>query len=407
MKTFTAFFIVYALFLNDFFACTTVIISGKAAPDGRPLLYKHRDSGHNENKLMLFNDGKYYYIGLVNGKDKLGKEVWAGCNSAGFAIMNSASYNLKYNDTTKLVDQEGFVMKLALQNCATLEEFEALLNSLPKPLGVEANFGVIDAFGGAAYYETDNFKFVKYDVNDPNVAPNGYLIRTNYSFSGLQNEGYGQIRYETTEKLIESAFANNQLTPQFLLQNVSRCLRHSLIEENLWDAEPDNFENPKFVYFEDFVPRPSSVSVMVVQGTAPNSNEIPALWNLLGFPLTSPVAPVWLTDEVDLPNVLTAKDSVHALLCDFSLKLKSELFPLQSGGRNKYMNLSKLINKDSTGFMQKIIDSESIIYSKAIAKNEQFKFKIDPIELKAFYDWFDMYVINLYNDKFGLSAGSR
>ncbi len=40
-------------------ACTTAIISGKFTPDGRPLLFKHRDTSFKQNKLMYFNDGKY------------------------------------------------------------------------------------------------------------------------------------------------------------------------------------------------------------------------------------------------------------------------------------------------------------------------------------------------------------
>ena len=82
----------------------------------------------------------------------------------GFAIMNSASYNLNLQDTSKLKDNEGFVMKKALQSCATLQDFEALLKSLPKPMGVNANFGVIDANGGAAYYETSNYTFIKFNA---------------------------------------------------------------------------------------------------------------------------------------------------------------------------------------------------------------------------------------------------
>jgi hypothetical protein len=77
-----------------------------------------------------------------------------------------------------------------------------MLETLPKPLGVEANFGVIDANGGAAYYETANYKFEKFDANDPTVAPDGYLIRTNYSFSGEENKGLGYIRYATAADLL-------------------------------------------------------------------------------------------------------------------------------------------------------------------------------------------------------------
>ncbi|MBU0560243.1 MAG: hypothetical protein KJ799_17120 [Bacteroidetes bacterium] len=58
-------------------------------------------------------------------------------------------------------------MKLALQTCESLEDFERLLTSLPKPMGLDANFGMIDAYGGACYYETGNYDFLKYDANYP------------------------------------------------------------------------------------------------------------------------------------------------------------------------------------------------------------------------------------------------
>ena len=62
------------------------------------------------------------------------------------------------------------------------------------------NFGVIDARGNGAYFETNNFTYVCYDVNDARVASYGYLIRTNYSLSGLLGKGHGYIRYKTVEK---------------------------------------------------------------------------------------------------------------------------------------------------------------------------------------------------------------
>ena len=96
IRTLTLLFSLWAPLL---LACTTAIVSGKATPDGRPLLLKHRDSGFYQNKIMHFNDGKYKYVGVVNSADRTGKEIWAGYNSAGFAIMNSASYNLNKDDT--------------------------------------------------------------------------------------------------------------------------------------------------------------------------------------------------------------------------------------------------------------------------------------------------------------------
>ena len=76
------------------FCCTTVIISGKVRADGKPVMMKHRDTGHLSNDIMWFQGEKYSFIGLVNTDEPLKKEVWAGTNSAGFSIMNTATYDL-------------------------------------------------------------------------------------------------------------------------------------------------------------------------------------------------------------------------------------------------------------------------------------------------------------------------
>ncbi len=278
--------------------CTTAVVSGKATDDGRPLLLKNRDADALQNRLVYFFDGKYKFIGLVNSEDMDNKEVWCGFNSAGFGIMNSASYNLKLDDdTTKISDLEGRIMKLALETCATLEDFERMLNSLPKPLGVEANFGVIDANGGAAYYETDNFHFIKYDVNDPSIAPNGYLIRTNYSVAGLENKGYGYIRYATASELFENKVKDGKISFEFLINDIPRCLIHSFTKTDLAQNLPDE-QSEKFVYFRDYIPRHSTSAAIVVQGVKENeSASLTTMWTVLGFPLTSVVVPVWLLDD--------------------------------------------------------------------------------------------------------------
>ena len=97
------------LFSLDIFSCTTFVISGKATPDGKPLLFKNRDSGEMQNSLVYFTDGKYKYIGLVNGTDDWKTMVWGGYNEAGFAIMNSAAYNNNVDDTSDYKDQEGVI----------------------------------------------------------------------------------------------------------------------------------------------------------------------------------------------------------------------------------------------------------------------------------------------------------
>ena len=138
-------------------ACTTVIVSGKVRVDGRAVMMKNRDTGHKTNDIKWFQGEKYDFIGLVNTDGEPSKEVWAGTNSAGFCIMNTATYDLKEDEIPQeKMDREGYLMFRALEVCATVEDFDHFLDTLSKPMYVEANFGVTDARGGAVYYEMRN-----------------------------------------------------------------------------------------------------------------------------------------------------------------------------------------------------------------------------------------------------------
>jgi len=385
-------------------ACTTAIVSGKATKDGRPLLLKNRDSDFIQNRLMFFNDGKYSYIGLVNSDDKIGEEVWGGFNSAGFAVMNSASYNLKGKDTTKLTDMEGRLMKTALQKCATIDEFEQLLKDLPKPLGVEANFGVIDANGGAAYFETNNFTYTKYDVNDPSVAPKGYLIRTNYSCSGEEAKGAGYIRFATESEVFRQRIKSEKYDYSFLINDITRCLKHSLTRTDLTKQLPQNYNDTKFVWFQDFIPRTSTTSAIIVQGIKTGeSPTLTTLWSQIGFPLTSVTIPVWITKDGVLPGVLTASENGNAPLCELSLSLKSIIFPPYEGRGEKYMDISKLMNKSNTGIRQKLNKVEAEVIREGELNLKAFRKEgIKESMAKEYFKWVDRYIKENYKKLFNL-----
>ena len=387
-------------------ACTTAIVSGKNTPDGRPLLVKHRDSGFEQNKLVYFNDGKYNYIGLVNSVDSLGQEVWGGCNSAGFAIINSASYNLKEkDDTTSIKDREGIIMKLALQQCETLEDFEKLLADLPKPLGVEANFGVIDASGGCAYYETNNFTFKKIDVNDLSIAPFGYVIRTNYSIYGEQDDGYGYIRYLNAEDLFYNAAGAKDLTHRFILQDVSRSLKHSLTGEDFSRNITVSSNEIKFVSFQDFIPRSSSVSTVLIQGVkSGESPSLTTLWTILGFQLTSVAIPSWVEGGSELPYLLVADETGNAPLCEKALRLKDECFPIKRGSGYRYLNLPKVVNKENTGYQQVLRSIEDEILKETDKRLNKWREEniLPREEARNLYMWIDKKVNKFYKEKFEL-----
>ncbi len=399
--------IVLSLFLAGIIsvtdACTTFILTGKCTTDGRPILYKHRDTDTPENAVVFFTDGKYNYIGLVDSRDTWGKELWGGYNAAGFAIINSAAYTNNIGDTTKMKDKEGEVMKLALQSCATLADFEKLLADLPKPLGVDANFGVIDAYGGAAYYETGNYGFKKIDANDPEVAPSGYLIRTNYSFTGATDKGFGYIRYATASEALNKAAELNKLEPRYLLNNISRNLYHSLTKVNLHDELPLNSKETDFRYFEDFIPRYSSASVIMIVGVKKGEDVLRTMmWTVAGFPLTAVAVPVWISAGKELPEIISMNENLHAPLCDAALALKQRAFPIERGSGKKYIDLSVLLNQEKTGIMQLLKPVEDEIFRTTNALLASMPVgSLMPEKLREHYKWLDTYIAKAYKEYFG------
>ena len=90
---------------------------------------------------------KYDFIADVNSDNFPDlKEAWVGTNSAGFALMNTQSYNLvEVKDGEERGAANGRIIYRALEVCATVEDFCHFLDTITKPSLIEANFGVIDA----------------------------------------------------------------------------------------------------------------------------------------------------------------------------------------------------------------------------------------------------------------------
>ena len=90
-----AFFILLAFVCNHTQACTSAVISGKITPDGRPLLWKQRDTDTAQNSVMYFSGKRFSFVAIINSNEKNPRDIWIGTNSAGFSIMNTQSYNLE------------------------------------------------------------------------------------------------------------------------------------------------------------------------------------------------------------------------------------------------------------------------------------------------------------------------
>lgn len=227
--------------------CTSAIIGPGAALNGHTLLWKHRDTSHSRNFVeRVERPGRLPFIALFNAGDSALAEAWVGVNSAGFAVMNTASYNLA-PDTAKFVDREGFIMAEALGRCRSLADFEALLDSLPRPLGVQANFGAIDSTGAGAYYETDDYTYTKYALQ-----PDSMLIRTNFSLGGKCGPGLGRERYVAACHLLSS---RRDIAPLTLTDTVS-C--------SYW---PRLSPAPVSADRGQYIPRRSTSASVVIEGT--------------------------------------------------------------------------------------------------------------------------------------------
>lgn len=386
-------------------ACTTFIISGKYTKDGKSILFKNRDTGQMKNSLVVFNDGKYKYMGVVDGTEKgWNKAIWGGYNETGFAIMNSAAYNNNIGDTTSFSSQDGIVMKKALMVCSSLEDFEYFLDTLSKPRGVNSNYGVIDAYGGAAYYETGNFKYIKVDANDPIAAPNGIIIRTNHSMSGDLSKGFGFNRFENATRLLNEASAQKNLFPEFLFKTVPRSLFHPRINRDLAVNIPEARDIPKFEFFMDYIPRISTSSTMMMVGAKDAAHaEDAMMWTILGFPLTSVAIPTWLSD-VELPKAVAMDEDLESPICTAALKFKDECFPIKIDKGLNYINFAVVMNQEKTGYLQLLQPIEEEIFNKANLLIEDMESgKKSKKDIQSYYQWLDKYLAKSYKKQFNYS----
>ncbi len=333
----------------DALACTSAIVSGRLTANGRPLLWKHRDTGEPNNRVKRIeaHDGLMEFVALFDARDLRDTAAWIGMNTAGFAIMNTASYNLNADDVpTSQMDREGVVMRLALERCVSLADFETLLDTLPRPMGVEANFGVMDAAGHAAYYETGNYSYRKFDVDD---APEGYIVRTNYSHSGREGEGHGYIRERNALELLAPHVVARDICPATFTEELSRTFYNSLTREfHLPDTSTE-----RWIVDQDFIPRRISTASVVVEGVLPGeAGNRSVMWTALGYPPCAVVCPV-TTGEGGVPERLTGQGPKnHAPECDEVLSRKAQVFSISRGNGSHYIDFDVLYNNDGTGYCQ-------------------------------------------------------
>lgn len=293
-------------------ACTSALIGSGLTVDGHALLWKHRDSGFPSNFIerVEATDSTAAYIALFNAGDSLLREAWTGVNDRGFAIMNTASYNLA-PDTASLKDREGLIMSEALRKCSTVNDFARMLDSLPRPLGVQANFGVIDASGAGAYFETDDWNYRTYPLSADSL-----LIRTNFSCSGTCGDGLGLMRYANAVHLLHN---RAQISPRLLTDTISRSFYHAGLGYDITMTDLAEIED-----CGEFIPRRSTSASIAIQA-APE----PTMWVILGYPPLSRAIKVTL-DSIPA-EMLPTLPGARSKMSEENIKRRDEIFRRAAG----------------------------------------------------------------------------
>ncbi len=333
--------------------CTTAVVTDAATADGRPLLWKNRDTDELSNKVVFVKDQPYNYLAVVNAKDSSGRFAYAGVNAAGFAIMNSVAYNLP-KKSGEYADLEGIVMGDALRTCRTVDDFEAYLKrNLGPSLGCWTNFGVIDAYGGGCIFEVYNHGYSRLEAAQ---AEKRCLLNTNFSRSGAPDEGSGYLRFERETELFNRV-SPGKLTHEFLLQTVSRDVGHALLrhpERSEWKNLPAH--GPYWIHTNHTIDRAITASTVVIHGVKAGEDPLrTTMWVILGEPLCSVAVPLWVAAG-EPPEEVRVGD--HVAISKEAARLKNQVRPWKSEEKRQYLDLAKLDNQAGTGWLPRVLEAE-------------------------------------------------
>lgn len=318
--------------------CTSALVGASRGADGRWLLWKHRDSGHPDNYVRAFQatDSTMAYVGLFNATDTAAREVWIGFNEAGFAVMNTASYNIPA-PAKNWQDREGLMMTEALRHCRSLTDFHRLLLDHPGLRGVQANFGAFDAEGRGAYFETSDREVAVFPLDSLSAAvlgvemrdnPDGCMTRTNYSLSGGPRGCLGMSRHRAEKHLLDSVTrydrewaAAGKIAAEDLIETLSRSF---YLPEKGIDLLGGTA--PRHRDSGDVISRRSSCASVVIEGPLPGEapEKTVIMWTAIGFPTLSVVEAVTL-DSVPSGLLPTLPDG-HSPICDSVNVLRDKAF---------------------------------------------------------------------------------
>jgi len=359
-------FIVFA-FVGVASGCTIGVASGKVTTDGRAMIWKIRDWSQKPNNEVYFNCSyKYKFVAVANAGER---GVRMGLNEKGLALMNSNSTDMI---SAKKGPNAGEFQETAIGTCATVDEFEALLKKTNvSGRKTRANIITLDATGAVAIFETSGNEYFRYDATDPNVAPDGFIIRSNFAFHGWAKESiehvpWGVDRYNRSSTIIKKLIDEGNLDYKNILHRNFRDFSEH------WTSKPYSVpleqqvsqEIPLgYIQCHDSLCRDITVSAAVVVGVLPGEeSKLSTLWSILGQTACGIAIPYWPVGETP-PE---ANGPKTAPLCDAARNIKTLVFDYPDAAN--CINTYKLKDGKGDGLWKILFPAEDRIFAETEAK---------------------------------------
>jgi len=263
------------------------LVSPNQTNDGRPLLWQNFNSDEPGVQIVFFKGQPFHFLGLVNGQDT--SKVFSGLNTAGFGIVVNASA-AGANDSS-VIAIATFV-KQALAAAGRIKDFDQLWRQAAFSKSLTASIACIDAFGGAALYETNSTRRL---ATDPVDCPDGFFVRADFNFSPPITADVGFWRYHRARDLLRRSARSKTTSVKTLIQKVSRDLQ--TIET---DPYPLPFKGgidkyaPGYIINENSINQFTTAACIVIHGVRAKENPaFSTFWTLLGEPVCGVAVPLW------------------------------------------------------------------------------------------------------------------
>lgn len=338
--------------------CTIGVASGRVTADGRPLLWKVRDTDAPNNEVRWQVAVPYSFLGVFNAD---GESPWMAVNERGFALLNANSLDLPGPGNPG----NGVFMRRAMAECATVADFQRLLDSTNSGgRRTQAHFAVIDSTGAAALFETGTGQYWKYDACDPSVTE-GYIIRTNFALHG--GGSVGLLRYRRSQTIIAALRLENDLSAHGLLHRHMR---------DFSDAAGNAFPIPYparaytgvpfgFIETGASICGATSVSAVAIQGVRGGEPAVlTTMWTLLGLPAAAIAVPYWPAG----PTPAVADGTPTAPLCDEANRLQGALFHFipdpYTGRVGEYLDSYALRTMTGEGIWRTLLTAEETVFQR-------------------------------------------